>query len=179
MGFKSFAYRDLRNSAISVLAAVLGGGMSSRLFSEIREKRGLAYYVRAMPSSFQDTGVFGVGAGVQIGKIQEALRVILDELKKIKNQPVETQELQKAKEYIKGKSVLALEDNQVRLDWFLERTAFYPKIETPQEAFQKIDAVTATDVQKVAVALFKSQNMTLAVIGPYRSDKIFKKILTI
>lgn len=179
LGFKAFAYQDSRNPAVSVLAAVLGGGMSSRLFSEIREKRGLAYYVRAMPNSFQDTGIFGVGAGVQIGKIKEALRVVLDELKKIKNHAVEMQELQKAKEYIKGKSVLALEDNQVRLDWFLERAAFFPKIETPQEAFKKIDAVSSRDVQRVAAALFKNQNMTLAVIGPYKKERIFKKILAI
>jgi predicted Zn-dependent peptidase len=178
-GFKGFAYGNKNNPAVSVMAAILGGGMSSRLFIEVREKRGLAYYVRSSPSSYQDTGVFNIGAGVQIGKIEEAIAVILDELKKIKNILADDKELQKAKEYIKGKTVLALEDNQVRLDWFLDRAAFHPKISTPTEAFKKIDAVTAADVQKVARELFQSKKMTLAVIGPYKSEKSFKKLLNV
>lgn len=176
-GFKSFPYGDLRNPAVSVVGAILGGGMSSRLFVEIREKRGLAYYVRAVPNSFQDTGVFTIGAGVKIDKTQEAIRVILEELRKIKNLKVEIRELQKAKEYLKGKTTLALEDNQVRLDWFLEKAAFFKKIDTPEEVFKKIDAVSPQDVQKVAETLFRNQNMTLALIGPYKNQKQFSKIL--
>ncbi len=86
-------------------------------------------------------------------------------------------ELQKAKEYIKGKSILALQDTQARLDWFLDRAAFHKKIITPQEAFAKIDAVTAADIKKVATELFQNKKMTLAIIGPYKSDKNFKKFL--
>lgn len=177
LGFKGFPYGDKRNPAQNVLAAVLGGGMSSRLFIEVREKRGLAYYVRSSPSNYQDTGIFNIGSGVQVGKIEQAVKVIMAELKKIKDEPVGVKELQKAKDYIKGKSVLALEDNQVRLDWFLEAAAFKPKIESPAEAFKKIDAVTSSDIQKVARNLFQSKTMTLAVIGPYKSDKMFKKLL--
>lgn len=178
MGFKGLAYGDKRNAAQSVLSAVLGGGMSSRLFMEVREKRGLCYYVRSSGGNYQDTGVFNIGAGVQIGKIEEALKVIIQELSKVKNKKIESGELQKAKEYIKGKTVLALEDNQVRLDWFLDRAAFHPKITTPTEAFKKIDAVTSADIQKVSRDLFQSKKMTLAVIGPYKQAKIFKKILS-
>ncbi len=179
IGFKGFAYGDKRNAAQSVLSAILGGGMSSRLFIEVREKRGLAYYVRAGGSSYQDTGVFNIGSGVQVGKIQEAIKVIGSELNKIKTELVGEKELQKAKDYIKGKSTLALEDNQVRLDWFLEAAAFKPKITTPTQAFKKIDAVTAADIQKVARDLFQSKKMTLAIIGPYKSDKMFKNILSV
>ena len=124
LGFKGLAYGDKRNPAQSVLSAILGGGMSSRLFIEVRERRGLAYYIRAGGSNYQDTGIFNIGSGVQVGKIEEAIKVILAELQKIKNQSVGEEELKKAKEFMKGKSILALEDNQVRLDWFLERTAF-------------------------------------------------------
>ena len=177
LGFKGLAYGDKRTAAQSVLSAILGGGMSSRLFTEVREKRGLAYYVRASGSAYQDTGAFSIGSGVQVAKIEEALKVILQELKKIKTELVEHKELLKAKEYIKGKSVLALEDNQVRLDWFLERAAFYPIIQIPIEVFKKIDAVTAEEVRQVAKELFNGKKMTLAVIGPYKSDKNFKKIL--
>ena len=177
MGFKGFAYGDKRSAAESVLAAVLGGGMSSRLFMEVRERRGLAYYVRSSPGHYQDTGIFNIGSGVQVVKIEEALKVIIQELSKIKSVKVESVELQKAKEYIKGKTILALEDNQVRLDWMLDRAAFHKKITTPEEAFKKIDAVTAEDVMKVARDLFQSKKMTLAIIGPYKSEKNFKKLL--
>src|ERR1051326_2393924 len=179
LGFKSFAYGDKRNAAVSILGAILGGGMSSRLFIEVRERRGLAYYVRAMPGSYQDTGSFTIGSGVQVDKIEEAIAIIISELKKIKDVPVDEREIQKAKDYIKGKTVLALEDNQVRLDWFLERAAFYNKLETPAEVFKRLDKVTAKDVQNIAKELFKNKNMTLAVIGPYKDENKFKKILSI
>ncbi len=178
-GFKSFAYGDKRNPAVAVLAAVLGGGMSSRLFNEVREKRGLAYYVRAVPNSFQDTGAFSIGAGVQIGKIEEAIRIILGELKRVKNDHLDAKELLKAKEYLKGKTTLALEDNQNRLDWFLERQAFFPKIEKPAEVFKKVDAVKPSDVVKVAKELFQRKNLTLAIIGPYKNQNKFKELLNV
>jgi predicted Zn-dependent peptidase len=153
--------------------------MSSRLFTEVREKRGLGYYVRSSPGNYQDTGNFTVSAGVQVDKITEALQVILAELKKIKTVSAGEKEMQKAKEYIKGKSVLALEDNQIRLDWFLDRAAFYKKIETPEEVFRRIDAVTSADVPKVCREIFQNKKMTLAVIGPYKTDAQFKKILDV
>ncbi len=179
LGFKSYAYGDPRNTALLVLGSVLGGGMSSRLFTEVREKRGLAYYVRAMPGSYQDTGSFTITSGVQVDKAAEALQVILSELKRIKEVPVEERELIKAKEYIKGKTTLALEDNQVRLDWFLERAAFHKKIETPTMAFDKLDKITAKDIQKVANDVFKDEKLSLAIIGPYKNEKMFKKILKV
>ncbi|MDE2312184.1 MAG: insulinase family protein, partial [Patescibacteria group bacterium] len=169
LGFKGFKYGDKRNAAQSVLGAILGGGMSSRLFTEVRERRGLAYYVRASGAGYQDTGLFNIGSGVQVGKIGEALGVIMAELKKIKMAGPDAAELQKAKNYLQGKTVLALEDNQARLDWYLERTAFYPKIEMPEEVFKRLSAVTAADVRNVAKELFKNRNLTLAVIGPYKS----------
>ncbi len=179
IGFKSFPYGDPRNSTVSVLAAILGGGMSSRMFTEVREKRGLAYYVRAMPGSYQDTGSFTISSGVQVDKITDAIQVILGELKKIKDVPVDEREIQKAKEYIKGKTTLALEDNQVRLDWFLERMAFHKTAETPAEVFKRIDAVKPADIAKVANQLFVNKGMTLAIIGPYKNETQFKKILDV
>jgi predicted Zn-dependent peptidase len=179
MGFKGFAFEDKRNVAATLLSAVLGGGMSSRLFTEVREKRGLAYYVRTDSSSYQDNGSFNIGAGVQVGKIEEALQVIIEELKRVKSFPVNPKELNKAKEYIKGRSTLALEDNQTKLDWYLEQDAFYKKILKPQEYFDKIDKITSEEVQAVAKHLFNTDTLTLAVIGPYKSDKHFKKLLKI
>jgi predicted Zn-dependent peptidase len=179
LGFKGFQYGDKRNAAQSVLASILGGGMSSRLFMEVRERRGLAYYVRSSPGSYQDTGVFTIGSGLQITKIEEALEIILKELKKIQTELVPETELRKAKEYIKGKTILALEDNQVRLDWFLERCAFYKKVDGPKDAFKRIEAVTAKEVQNAAKDLFKASTATLAVIGPYKDQEKFKKLLKV
>lgn len=179
IGFKGLNYNDKRNDAAAVLSAVLGGGMSSRLFTEVRERRGLAYYVRAMSGNYIDTGVFSVSSGVQVKKIEDAIIVILKELKKIKNSLVDEKELHKAKEYIKGKSILALEDNQTRLDWFLEQAAFYNRMTTPQKFFDRIDKIKSSDVQKIARDLFQNKNMSLSVIGPYKSDKAFKKVLKV
>jgi len=179
LGFKSFAYHNPENPAVSVLASVLGGGMSSRLFTEVRERRGLAYYVRAMPGSYQDTGSFTITSGVQVDKIKEAIKVILAELKKIKDLPVDEKELQKAKEYIKGKTTIALEDNQVRLDWFLERAAFYRTIKTPAQAFAELDRVTPSQVQRVANKIFQKRNLTLAIIGPYEDKRSFERLLKV
>ncbi len=178
-GFKSFGYGHKKNAAISVLSAILGGGMSSRLFLEVRERRGLAYYVSASNGNYQDTGVFSIRAGVQTAKIEEAVKIILEELGKIKAMPVEEKEIKKAKEYIKGKTTLALEDNQVRLDWYLERNAFFPKVENPEEVFKRIDKVTAKDIQEVAKELFENARMSLAIIGPYKNSEVFKKLLKV
>lgn len=176
IGFKAFANNDLRNSAMTTLSTVLGGGMSSRLWDEIREKRGLAYYVRCAPGTFQDTGQFYVSAGVQVQKVEEAVQVILSELRRMVDTPVADKELHKAKEYMKGKTTLALEDNQVRLDWYLEQAAFKKQMRTPQEAFDRIDKVTAADIQKVAKEIFQSKTLSLVVVGPYKDNALQKSL---
>ena len=178
LGFKAYNVNDKRNATANVLSAILGGGMSSRLFSEIRERRGLAYYVRAGNSQYQDTGVFDISAGIRVTNIEEALKVTMEVLKDIKTIPVTEKELVKAKSYLKGRTTLYLEDNQARLDWYLEQSAFSKKTKSPAEAFAEIDAVTAKQVQAVANELFASAKTSLAIIGPYRSDKKFVKIIS-
>lgn len=177
IGFKSLNYADRRNTAASMLSTILGSGMSSRLFTEVRERRGLAYYVRASSGNYQDTGVFTISSGVQVEKIDEALHVIFTELGKIKDFCVDPKELHKAKEYIKGKSTLALEDNQARLDWFLEQAAFHKTLQTPQQFFDEVDKITAKQVQNIAREILQPQNLTLAIIGPYKSEKHFAKLI--
>ncbi len=178
LGFKGYDVNDKRNAAATVLSAILGGGMSSRLFSEIRERRGLAYYVRSGSGQYQDTGAFDISAGVRVSNIEEALKVTMEVLKDIKSIPVTERELGKAKAYLKGRTTLYLEDNQARLDWFLEQAAFKNTIKAPTEAFKEIDAVTAEQVRTVANDLFVSAKASLAIIGPYRSEKLFKNIIS-
>jgi predicted Zn-dependent peptidase len=177
LGFRGLDFEDKRNNAATVLSAILGGGMSSRLFYEVRERRGLAYYIRSASNNYQDTGSFTISAGIQVDKIDQAIEVILQELKRICDFAVNPKELAKAKEYIKGKTTLALEDNQARLDWFLEQEAFHKEIQTPSEFFADIEEVSAKQVEEVAKDLFQSKNANLAVLGPYKSDKNFAELL--
>ena len=178
LGFKGYDVNDKRNPSASVLAAILGGGMSSRLFNEIRERRGLAYYVRAGNSQYQDTGVFDISAGVRVSNIEEALKVTGEVIKDIKSILIDERELSKAKAYLKGRTTLYLEDNQARLDWFLEQTAFKKSVRTPAEVFKEIDAVTIEQVREVAKEIFVPAKTTLAIIGPYRSAKLFEKLIS-
>jgi predicted Zn-dependent peptidase len=178
LAFKSFGVNDKRNTAALVLSSILSGGMSSRLFTEIREKRGLAYYVRAGQNPYIDTGAFDVSAGVRISSLEEALQVTLEELSKVASGAIDKKELHKAKEYLKGKTTLFLEDNQARLDWYLEQTAFRKVVKTPAEAFAEIDKVTVAQVQKVAKELFDDKKLSVAVVGPYKKP-MEKKISSI
>lgn len=180
LGFKGLSYEDPRNYPLMVLSAILGGGMSSRLFIEVRERRGLAYYVRAGAGNYQDTGAFVIGSGVKVDKIEEALLVIANELRCAKKDKVPPKELLKAKEYLKGRTTLALEDNQARLDWYLEEKAFHRKVLTPREVFRAIDKVSAFDIKKIASEILNRNNATLAVIGPYKGkDKAFLRLLKV
>lgn len=178
LAFKSFGFNDKRNTAALVLSSILSGGMSSRLFTEIREKRGLAYYVRAGQNPYIDTGAFDVSAGVRVSHLEEAIKVTLEELSKIVSEEINPKELQKAKEFLKGKTTLFLEDNQSRLDWYLEQTAFRKDVKSPAEAFAEIDKITVAQVKKVAKELFDAKKLTVAVVGPYKKA-VENKLFTI
>jgi predicted Zn-dependent peptidase len=115
-----------------------------------------------------------VAAGLQTGKILEATQVIISELRRVVDVLIDEKELQKAKEYLKGKTALALEDNQVRLDWYLDQVAFKKHVRSPQEAYDKIDKVTRKDVQAVAAQIFRSTQASLAIIGPYKDASVQK-----
>ncbi|PIR97082.1 MAG: hypothetical protein COT91_03185 [Candidatus Doudnabacteria bacterium CG10_big_fil_rev_8_21_14_0_10_41_10] len=178
LGFYGFDYNNKDNYILKVLSNILGGGMSSRLFTEIRERRGLAYYVRMGEEHFQDTGSVVITAGLRLEKLEEAIKVISEELRKIKNTKVSPEELKKAKENMKGRMTLSLEDTESRMEWYLGQIAFQKKIMTPKESFAKVDKVTATQLQKLARKLFKKNNYKLAVIGPYKGkEKKLEKLI--
>lgn len=177
IAFKGLPHVHAKHSTLQVLSAVLGGGMSSRLFTEVREKRGLAYSVRCHSSSYRDTGGFQVEAGVKVDKLEEAVKVIMSELEKVSNELIGDKEINKAKEYLKGKTTLALEDNQVRLDWYLDQVAFKKKIETPVDAYALIDKVTAKQVRDLAKQIITKDKLTIAAIGPYKDSKMIEKLL--
>jgi predicted Zn-dependent peptidase len=136
--------------ALSVLNAILGEGMSSRLFLNIREERGLAYAVDSSLSLLEDTGVLTIYAGVDPERAPEALQAILDELDRLRTEPVPETELNKAREYLKGRLVLGMEDSFSRAAWVAYQALFLESIKTPAEVLQDYDAVTAADVLAVA-----------------------------
>ncbi len=177
LGFRSYHYNHPNFITQIVLATILGGGMSSRLFTEIRERRGWAYYVKAGTTNYQDTGNFVVQAGVRLDAVSQVIKTVMRELEKIKNQFVAERELKKVKEYLKGTLTLSLEASESLLSWYLEQIAFRKKIYAPDETFSLIDEVTSEDVQRVARDIFQARNMSLAVIGARGGYSRIKKLL--
>jgi len=177
LGFPALSFFDKNYYALTLLTIILGGNMSSRLFTEIREKRGLAYYIKADVSPYQDTGTLMVQAGLDKQRIEPAINVILDELKKVKKDGVTSKELKSAKEYLKGKIILELEDSENIADWFGKQELLLNKILTPEQRLKKVFAVKLTDIQKVAKDIFRQNKINLALIGPYKEKKQFQKLL--
>ncbi|WKZ25550.1 MAG: pitrilysin family protein [bacterium] len=165
--------------AQSVLSVILGGGMSSRMFTEVRERRGLAYSVRTSMDRYTDCGYIGTYAGLDTKRAVEAVGVILNEHLKITNgqNPITKQELIKAKEFLKGHLALALEDTSDVSGFFGNQVLFEKKVLSPEGVFKKIDKVTMDEVNAEAIRLFVPEKLNLAIIGPYGSDREFKKIL--
>ena len=166
--------------AQGLLSAILGGGMSSRLWIEVRERRGLAYAVRTSIDRYSDTGYIGTYAGVDPKKVDEAIKVILDELYKITDHrlPITVHELKNFKEFLKGHLALALEDTKDVSSFFSDQVLFMDKILTPEEVFKKVDGVSLDEVNYEAKRLFVPSRLNLAVIGNYNDKGKFEKLLT-
>ena len=164
---------------LQILATVLGGGMSSRLFTEVRERRGLAYYVYAINHAYTDVGSLHSQAGVDINRIDEAVTTIVDELKRIVDEEVPADELEKAKNFAKGRFVLQLENPQGLILFGLRREVLEGAAIEPDQVLAAIDAVTAADVQRVAQEVVGSNALRLALIGPFDDAERFEKLLTV
>jgi predicted Zn-dependent peptidase len=162
---------------LRLLNAVLGEGMSSRLFTEIREKRGLAYSIYSYVSAANDTGAVGVYAGVDPRRIEDAIKAILAEWDRLRRGSVPLDELVKAKEFIKGRLLLQMEDSFSVAAWVGRQEVLSPKVLTVDEVVEAIDAVTATDIQRVAQGLFLGEGLNLAVVGPFEDEKGFRELL--
>jgi predicted Zn-dependent peptidase len=161
------------------LATILGGGMSSRLFLEIRERRGLAYAVKTAVERYQETGYLCTYVGADPKRVEEAIAVTLSEHYKILNSKSQilNSELAKAREYLKGHLALAMEDTNVVNSFFAEPVLFQQKVLTPEEINQKIDTVRLDDIYFEAKRLFVPERLNLAIIGPYQDKEKFVKLL--
>jgi len=173
LGYPSFSFLDEDKTALSLLGAILGGGMSSRLFIQVRERRGLAYYIKSTSDLHQDSGYFAARAGVNIGKIDEAVKVIYEEFNKVLDGDISQEEVIKAKEFVKGRISLSLEDTQEVAQWFGEKILMLDKVETPKDIFQKIDKITLEEINAVAKRVIRREKINLAIIGPIKDENRF------
>ena len=161
---------------LSVLSVILGGNMSSRLSISIVE-RGWAYYIYTSPETYKDVGYFMAQTGVNNEKCLDAIKIILDEFKKVKKEKISAEEIKRAKDYLKGQAVISLESSNSVASFFAGQELSTGKILTPEEKFAKIDAVTADDLQRVSQDIFVDNKLNLALIGPFKNKKVFEKIL--
>lgn len=163
--------------ALDLISVILGEGMSSRLFLELREKRALCYDVHSYASHYLDTGSFAVYAGVDPKKAIESSQALLEELAKIRDDSVTDEELYKAKELSKGRLLLRMEDTRSVSGWLGGQEMLQGHIKTPDEVVALVEAVTPDDMRRVAKKILDPRMMTMAVVGPFRSDKRFAKLL--
>ena len=177
LGVRSRPIADPSRYIIMVLATVLGGGMSSRLFTEVRERRGLAYYIFATNYSYTDTGSLYAQGGVDINRIDVAVGTVAEELKNMAAAPVPEDELRKAKNFAKGRFVLQIESPHGLINFGLRREVLEGHVAEPEEVLSGIEAVTADDVQQLAQELINDEAIRLAVIGPFDDADRFEKLL--
>jgi predicted Zn-dependent peptidase len=177
LGVHSYPLEHPDRYILQVLSTILGGGMSSRLFTEVRERRGLAYYVYGLNHSYTDAGTLYAQAGVDINRIDDAVTTVAAELRTIAQEAVPEDELQKAKSFAKGRFVLQLETSQGLIMFGLRREVLESRTPNPEEVMAEIDKVTAEDVQRVARDLIETRGVNLAVIGPFDDPARFEKLL--
>lgn len=177
LGVPSYPLEHPDRYALQMVATVLGGGMSSRLFTEVRERRGLAYYVFGINHSYIDAGSLYSQAGVDINRIDEAVTTIASELRKIAAEPVPADELEKARNFTKGRFVLQLESPQGLIMFGLRKEVLELRAPDPEEVLAGVDAVTAEDVQRVAQDVIADERLRLALIGPFDDAARFEELL--
>ena len=176
----ALSYTDPDRYVQQMLDGVLGSGMSSRLFVEIREKRALAYSVGSYVQNYRDVGGFIVYAAVDNERVDSCLEGVLHQLDRVRQEPVSETELQKVKEYHKGHLLLALESSRSVAAWGGRQELLLDRIESVDEVLEQIDAVTPAQVQALAQRLFRTPQLNLSLVGPFEPDDArFPRLLTL
>lgn len=179
LGVRGYSLSYKERFAQALLAKILGGFMSSRLFISIREKRGLAYYIRTVSESTTDTGYLVTFAGIDNKNTANAIKIILKEYNKLKRKKVSNSELRKAKDNLKGSVLLSLESSDVQASFFATQEVLTGKVITPEEKIAQFEKVSPKDIQKVAQTIFQNKNLNLALIGPFKEKERFNSLLKI
>lgn len=177
LGMRSYDLFSKHGPALTVLGGILGGGMSSRLFQKLREEMGVGYYVRAYNDTYTDHGVFQISAGVDNKRIKEVIQAVLVECKKLRDEKVSDEELSKVKEFLIGNTKLSLESSDDIANFYGGQELLRHEIKNIEEKSKEIRKVTAQDVQDLAKAIFTEKNLNLALIGPFKDNAHFIKLL--
>jgi predicted Zn-dependent peptidase len=181
MGWPGLKRSSKERYALSLLSTIIGGNMSSRLFTEVREKRGLCYYVHSDVDQYHDGGFMGASAGVDQSRVEEAIKVIRAEFEAAavgeKGKAITPRELQKAKDYVAGKMVLGLEDSESVAQFFGMKQLLLDEITTPEQTLERYNKVTLEEVQAILKQLVSSEPLRLAVIGPYKESQPFAQLI--
>ncbi len=176
-GFYGYAYGHKDRYAAGLLSLILGGSMSSRLFTQIRERRGLCYAIRASHESLEDTGVLTIWAGLDKTRLREAVQAIYEELNKLMQEGVCNDELRRAKDHMRGGLSLAFEDTASQAKWYGWGWTYENKIYTPEQRLKQIESVSAADIKRVAREMLSPSKMVSAAIGPIANKAKFAKII--
>jgi predicted Zn-dependent peptidase len=177
LGVRSFNIFHKHRYTQEVVATILGGMMSSRLFIKIRDELGLAYYVKTSVEDNPDTGVIVTKAGVENKKVEDAIRAIVKEYKRMKEESVSSKELKKAKEYLKGKTAILLESSDALAYFHGVNELLEKKIYDIKDVFSSVDKVNAKDIRDIAKETFKAKNTNLAIVGPIGKKRKLKEII--
>jgi predicted Zn-dependent peptidase len=177
LGMPGVARDDPDRWALDLLGAILGDGMGSRLFLELRERRSLVYDVSTFSSMYSDCGTFGVHAGFDPDDADRVVRAILDQLDRICADPVDPTELDRARAFTRGRLELRMEDTGAVAGWLGAGEALLPRILTVEEVIERLESVTADDLLRVARRLLRPELARLAVLGPFRSRSRFVRAM--
>jgi len=177
LGVRGYDLFNPKKYTLDVLAVILGGNMSSRLFSEVREKRGLAYYIHTQAEKYTDTGYLCTQGGIPNNAVEKVVGLILKEYKTIRDTNISQKELKKAKDYLKGILTLSLESSDALASFYAAQELLTGEILTLPEKCAKIDRINIKDIREVANDIFCSETLNLAVIGPHKSEQSFRGLL--
>jgi len=172
LGVRTFKVDHPDEFKLKLLAIILGGSMSSRLFINLRERNGLAYYVRTSTEFYFDSGYLATQAGVPRDKIEKAIEIILEEYKKLTIELISSAELKRAKDILQGRVLLQMEASDNLANWYAQQAIYRKKIMTPGELIKKIKKITPADIKSIAQKIFINKNLNLAIIGDVNEKKI-------
>jgi predicted Zn-dependent peptidase len=165
LGVPALPLTDRRRFIVSVMNNILGGGMSSRLFQNIRERQGLAYSIFSDLNPYRDVGALSVYAGTSLDTAGKVVQSVLGEFRKMRDEPIEAEELRRAKDHLKGATLLALEGSGARMSSLARYHMYFDRHFSPQELIAMLEAVTAEEVQQIAQELFQPGRIAASVVG--------------
>ena len=177
IGFPGYSEMHKDHWTLKLIAVVLGGNMSSRMFLGVREAKGLAYYIHTSTDNYVDGGILVTNAGVDLKRIDEAVAGIVEEYRRFRDEGLPEAELLKSKSFLKGKMVLGLEDSEEYAHLLGKYELLHGVMRSPEEIMKMIDAVKISDIKRVCDDLLKEEALKLAVIGPFGDEEHFKELL--